>query len=83
VAGALYQDRIAVVEALEARDGVRAVRATRAYHDHALELITSSPTARQIGISDPSYTRVISSLMTTKLASLTRDQPRQGSASAL
>ena len=82
VASALYQDRIAVVEALEARDADRAVRATRAYHDHALELITSSPTARQIGISDPSYARVISSLMTTKLASLTRDQSRQGSTSA-
>jgi GntR family transcriptional repressor for pyruvate dehydrogenase complex len=72
VAGALYQDRIAVIEALEARDADRAVRATRAFHDHALELIDSSPTARQIRISDPSYTRLISSLMTTKLASITR-----------
>jgi GntR family transcriptional repressor for pyruvate dehydrogenase complex len=72
VAGALYQDRIAVVEALEARDADRAVRATRAYHDHALELITSSPTAREIRVSDPSYARLISSLMSTKLASLTR-----------
>jgi len=83
VAAALYPDRIAVVEALEARDADRAVRATRAYHNHALELITSSPTARSIGLSDPSYTRVISSLMSTKLASLTRDPPVHGSASAL
>jgi GntR family transcriptional repressor for pyruvate dehydrogenase complex len=83
VAAALYPDRIAVVEALEARDADRAVRATRAYHDHALELITSSPTARSIGLSDPSYTRVISSLMSTKLASLTRDPPVHGGASAL
>jgi GntR family transcriptional repressor for pyruvate dehydrogenase complex len=72
VAAALYQDRIAVVEALEARDPDRAVRASRAYHDHAMELITSSPTARQIGASDPSYVRLISSLTNTKLASLTR-----------
>jgi GntR family transcriptional regulator, transcriptional repressor for pyruvate dehydrogenase complex len=72
VASALYRDRIAVVEALEARDADRAIRAARAYHDHALELITSSPTARQISISDPSYTRLMSSLMSTKLATLTR-----------
>jgi DNA-binding FadR family transcriptional regulator len=72
VAGALYPDRIAVVEALEARDADRAVRTTRAFHDHALELINSSPTAQQIRISDPSYTRLISSLMSTKLASITR-----------
>jgi hypothetical protein len=35
-------------------------------------LINSSPTAQQIRISDPSYTRLISSLMSTKLASITR-----------
>jgi len=34
----------------------------RAYHDHALELITSSPTARQIGIPIPATRVVISSL---------------------
>jgi GntR family transcriptional regulator, transcriptional repressor for pyruvate dehydrogenase complex len=72
VAGALYHDRIAVVEALEARDADRVVRTTRAYHDHAMELITSLPTAQQIRVSDPSYTRLISSLMSTKAASLTR-----------
>jgi GntR family transcriptional repressor for pyruvate dehydrogenase complex len=71
VAGALYLDRIAVVEALEARDADRAVRVTRAYHDHAMELITSSPTARQIRVSDPSYSQLLSSLMSTKLASFT------------
>jgi GntR family transcriptional repressor for pyruvate dehydrogenase complex len=71
VAGALYRDRIAVVEALEARDADRAVRVTRAYHDHAMELITSSPTARQIRVSDPSYSQLLSSLMSTKLASFT------------
>ncbi|MCX5554633.1 FadR/GntR family transcriptional regulator [Streptomyces sp. NBC_00038] len=72
VAGALHNDRILVVEALEARDPERAEQATRAYHDHALELLTSSPGTQQIRLSDPSYTRLISSLMSTKLVSLTR-----------
>jgi len=72
VAGALQRDRIAVVEAIEAGDPELAVRVTRAYHDHALELITSSPETQRVRISDPSYTRLISSLMTTKLASLTQ-----------
>jgi GntR family transcriptional repressor for pyruvate dehydrogenase complex len=72
VAGDLYGDRIAVVEALEARDRAQAVRAVRAYHEHALELITSSPRAQEIRDSDPGYAGLISSLMSTKLASLAR-----------
>jgi DNA-binding FadR family transcriptional regulator len=74
IVGALYSDRIAVVAALEARDAKRAVRATRAYHDHALELIMSSPAARRTRAADPSYARLISSLMSTKLATLTHQQ---------
>jgi GntR family transcriptional repressor for pyruvate dehydrogenase complex len=70
VATALQNDRVAVVEAIEARDPARAVRVTRAYHDHALELITSSPETQQVRVSDPSYSRLISSLMTSKLVSL-------------
>jgi GntR family transcriptional regulator, transcriptional repressor for pyruvate dehydrogenase complex len=70
VADSLYRDRVAIVEALEARDATRAVQATRAYHDHALELITISPATREIRDSDPSYAQLISSLMSTKLASL-------------
>ncbi|MFL4909933.1 FadR/GntR family transcriptional regulator [Streptomyces sp. MMS24-I2-30] len=72
VAGALQQDRIAVVAALEARDPERAVRVTRAYPVHALDLLTSVPEAREVRCSDPSCTGLISSLMRTELASLTR-----------
>jgi GntR family transcriptional repressor for pyruvate dehydrogenase complex len=71
VAGALYLDRIAVVEALEARDPDRAAQATRAYHDHAMELI-GAPPAGGIPDPDPGYARLVSSLMSTKLSSLTR-----------
>jgi GntR family transcriptional repressor for pyruvate dehydrogenase complex len=72
VAGALYGDRITVVEALEARHRERAVRAVREYHDHAMKLITSSPRAREIRDSDPGYAGLVSSLMSSKLASLAR-----------
>ncbi|MEU0948558.1 GntR family transcriptional regulator [Streptomyces canus] len=66
VAGALYQDRLAVVEALEARDGDRAAALVRTYHQRARELITATPQAEEIQISDPRFSKVIASLLSTR-----------------
>jgi GntR family transcriptional repressor for pyruvate dehydrogenase complex len=70
IAGALHAQRIAVVEALEARDGERAADMVTIYHARALELVTTSPReAEEIKVSDPLYSQLIASLLNTRLAS--------------
>ena len=66
IAGALHPQRVAVVEALEARDGERAARMVRIHHAHALELITSSPRGEEIRASGPLYSELIASLLNTR-----------------
>ena len=66
IAGALHSQRIAVVEALEARDGERAAQMVRIHHARALELITSSPRGEGIRASSPLYSQLIASLLNTQ-----------------
>jgi GntR family transcriptional repressor for pyruvate dehydrogenase complex len=68
IVGALHSRRMAVVEALEARDGERAAAMVKAYHACTLELVTSLPRADEIRISDPGYSELIASLLNTRLA---------------
>lgn len=69
IAGALHPERIAVVEALEARDGERAAKMVRIHHAGALELITSSPRGEEIRASSPLYSQLIASLLNTRIDS--------------
>lgn len=68
IAGALYADRILVVEAIEARDPVRAVALVRAYHDRARALIASLPRAKTIMSSDPRLIKLVCSLVASPAA---------------
>ncbi|MER6265961.1 GntR family transcriptional regulator [Streptomyces sp900105755] len=68
VAGALYPHRLAVVEAIEARDGDRAAALVKAYHQRALELVTAAPHAERIRLSDLRHSQVIASLLHTQPA---------------
>jgi GntR family transcriptional repressor for pyruvate dehydrogenase complex len=61
--GSLHPDRMAIVEALEERDSARALAVTRAFHDHTLALIGSSPRAKKLRSSDPELAGLITSLM--------------------
>ncbi|WP_164836039.1 FadR/GntR family transcriptional regulator [Actinacidiphila soli] len=72
IAGALHPQRIAVVEALEVRDGARAAEMVRTYHARALELVTSSPRTEEIKVADPLYSQLIASLVNTRLADQTQ-----------
>jgi GntR family transcriptional regulator, transcriptional repressor for pyruvate dehydrogenase complex len=69
VAGALYADRILVVEAIEARDPVRAVALVRAYHDRTRALIASLPRAKTIMSSDPRLIKLVCSLIASPASS--------------
>jgi GntR family transcriptional repressor for pyruvate dehydrogenase complex len=62
VAGALQQERLQIVEALEARDAQAAVALVRAYHQRALSLVAALPKAREFKLSDPHLSGLISSL---------------------
>lgn len=66
VAGGLYDHRIRVVEALEARDAPRAVAAVRAYHQRTVALLSTSRKAREIAPSDPHLADLVSSLLERK-----------------
>jgi GntR family transcriptional repressor for pyruvate dehydrogenase complex len=65
-AGSLYEHRIRVVEALEARDPQTAIALVRAYHDSTVSTITSSRKAKAIRLSDPHLEELVSSLMATR-----------------
>jgi GntR family transcriptional repressor for pyruvate dehydrogenase complex len=68
VAGGLHEERLRIVEALEARDADRAVALMRAYHVRTLELIAASPKARRIRHSDPQLSQLVASLMGNRAA---------------
>ncbi|MFK0152775.1 FadR/GntR family transcriptional regulator [Streptomyces sp. NPDC090493] len=72
VAGALHPERLAVVEAIEARDGDLAADRVTAYHQRALELVTATPHAAEIRISDPGYSHVIAALLSSRPVAGTR-----------
>jgi GntR family transcriptional repressor for pyruvate dehydrogenase complex len=69
IAGALHPHRIAVMEALEARDGERAAASVRSYHGRALELVTASPHGGEDRVSDPPFSQLIAALLNARLAS--------------
>jgi GntR family transcriptional repressor for pyruvate dehydrogenase complex len=79
VAGALHDERLRIVEALEGRDADRAVALVRAYHTRALELISASPKARRIRHTDPQLAQLVASLMgdrsTSEVASSRSEKP--------
>jgi GntR family transcriptional repressor for pyruvate dehydrogenase complex len=61
--GSLQPDRMAIVEALEERNSAKALAVTRAFHEHTLALIGSSPRAKKLRSSDPELAGLITSLM--------------------
>jgi DNA-binding FadR family transcriptional regulator len=65
VAGALYEARIDIVEALERRDGDRAVELVEDYHRQVIERIKKMPRGKEITASDPGFSQLLSSLLTT------------------
>lgn len=67
-AGSLYEHRIRVVEALEARDAQAAVALVRAHHESSVTAITSSRKAKAARLSDPHLTELVSSLMPSRNA---------------
>jgi len=68
ISSTLQPLRMAVVEAVEARDGERAAAMVRKYHTRAIELITSTPRASELKISDPGFSELIASVLNTRLA---------------
>jgi len=68
ISSTLQPLRMAVVEAVEARDGERAAAMVREYHTRAIELITSTPRASELKISDPGFSELIASVLNTRLA---------------
>ncbi|MFE4668248.1 FadR/GntR family transcriptional regulator [Streptomyces sp. NPDC056716] len=70
--GALHAYRIAVVEAVEARDGARAAAMVRAYHSRALEVVTARPRTDGVTITNPQFSQLIASLMNTGSTATTR-----------
>jgi len=58
---ALHAERMAIVEAIEARDAVEAVRLVRDYHESLIERIQASPGAAKLRDVDPGLTRLLSS----------------------
>jgi GntR family transcriptional repressor for pyruvate dehydrogenase complex len=63
----LQPDRMAVVAALEERDSAKALAVTRAFHEHTLAMIESSPRAKKLRNSDPDLAGLVASLMASKM----------------
>lgn len=61
--GSLQPDRMAIVEAVEEHNSAKALAVTRAFHEHTLALIGSSPRAKKLRSSDPELAGLITSLM--------------------
>ncbi|MFE2040312.1 FadR/GntR family transcriptional regulator [Streptomyces sp. NPDC059477] len=70
--GALHAHRMAVVEAVEARDGARAAAMVRAYHTRALEVVTARPRADGATLSDPQFSQLIAALIDTRFTATAR-----------
>jgi len=59
VAGALYEARIAIVEALERRDGDRAVELVEEYHQRVIERTRKLPRSEELAASDPGFSQLL------------------------
>ncbi|MET8824376.1 GntR family transcriptional regulator [Streptomyces sp. NPDC004610] len=74
--GALHPHRMAIVEALEARDGARAAAMVRAYHAHAYEVVASTAHDADADADadrpNPEFSQLIASLMNTRLTTPSR-----------
>ncbi|MFE3073566.1 FadR/GntR family transcriptional regulator [Streptomyces sp. NPDC059247] len=67
VAGALHEDRIAIVEALESRSPEQAAQAADAYGHHAHQLAFTTLQAKEAEALDPRYARLLAGIFTTRL----------------
>lgn len=58
---AMHADRLAIVDAIEARDAAKAMQCVRAYHSTLLERIQASHGAAKLRKADPGLTRLLAS----------------------
>jgi len=68
VAGALYESRIEIVEALERRDGDRAVELVEQYHRSVIERTRKLPRSEEIAASDPGFSKLLASLLANSVS---------------
>jgi DNA-binding FadR family transcriptional regulator len=61
MAAELYDMRVAIVDALEARDPALAVELVNEYHRRVIRLMRSLPHAEELGASDPGFSEFLSS----------------------